>query len=356
MPAVLPYAAALCGCGMCAPHRAPACSRCRENSARKEAGPLLARYLQRCRPCASGGQPGPQASEQAAAGGGEEATPAAAADAAAQEAGGQVEPVSPGGGGGSSGAEPAALAAIKMPVRGLVALKLAAHPAATPPPDGSSSSSSSLDADTAALVHRATAALLADIAAGKQSRLQHVQRIVPVQTTCRLEAAALRAAGAQLAALVAAAAAGGGSQQQGQEQETGVAEAAGGVQRQLTFGIGLKQREVSGKPAGGRPAAPAADNGSIAAAAGEAGAAAPAATAPMDRGAIIAALAGGFESALRQHHGMPAAVDLKAPDWVLVCEVVPAGGELYATLCVLPQALCTLKPKLHVQAVGRAGA
>lgn len=321
---------------------------CRENSARKEAGPLLTRYLERCRGGSAAGS-----GQHAAADHGEAAAAAApegaTADAAAE---------------GDSGAcQPAALSAVKVPVRGLVALKLAAHPApaaaggnpATDGVDGSSGFGGSFDAGSAGTVHVMVAALLADIAAGKQARLQHVQRIVPVQTTCRLEAAALRAAGAQLAALVAAAAAGGSSNHQGEGQLERTAEAAtdgtGGSKRPLTFGIGLKQREISGKPAAA--AAPLAGDSSGAAASGAASAAA--AAAPLDRGAIITALAGGFEQALRQRHSMEAAVDLKAPDWVLVCEVVPAGGELYAALCVLPSTLCTLKPKLHVQAVGRAG-
>lgn len=251
-------------------------------------------------------------------------------------------------------------------MRGLVALKLAAHPApgAAGGSSGADGAAGSFDAASANLVRDVTAALLADVADGKQARLQHVQRIVPVQTTCRLEDAALRAAGAQLAALVAAAARGASSSKQQGGQPEGEAPpdstpaAAAGADgdaastRPLTFGIGLKQREISGKPPAA-VAAPAAGDGSTA---GAAGASPAAAAAPLDRGAIITALAGGFESALRQDHGLAAAVDLKAPDWVLVCEVVPAGGELYAALCALPRALCTLKPKLHVQAVGRAGA
>ncbi|PRW44977.1 hypothetical protein C2E21_6182 [Chlorella sorokiniana] len=331
------------------------CQLQRENSARKEAGPLLARYLEQCR---GGGAP-------AAAGSSEPAAADTSNDEAAEaapEAAEQQEAAS-----GTAAAEegrafkPPALAAVKVPVRGLVALKLAAHPvAAAADANGaadvssSSQASSSFDAASANLVHEMAAALLADIAAGKQARLQHVQRIVPVQTTCRLEAAALQAAGGQLAALVAAAVAGVNCSQQGEDRSEGTAAAAAAVaggegasKRPLTFGIGLKQREVSGKPAAPAPAA--GDNSGD-------GAAAPAAAAPLDRGGIITALAGGFEQALRQQHGLAAAVDLKAPDWVLICEVVPAGGELYAALCALPRALCTLKPKLHVQVVGRAGA
>lgn len=97
--------------------------------------------------------------------------------------------------------------------------------------------------------------------------------------------------------------------------------------------------------------------------AGKAGAAEGPAAAPpdsgkvgqhLDRGAIISALAGGFEAALRQAHGCEAAVDLKQPGWVLVVEALPAAGELYAALCALPAELCVLKPKLHIKPVGKA--
>lgn len=276
-----------------------------------------------------------------AAAAGEDVAAAAGASAAATAAGGQAEQ------------QHAPLAAIKLPVRGLVALKLPSPPPAAP--DSSSGSEADDQDASAALVQRVAAALLADIAAGKQARLAHVQRLIPVATTCCVEAAALQAAGARLAALVAAEAAkeqgGDAAQAPSDAAEGPSAESAaeGQQQQRLTFGIGLRLREDSGgaKPAAA-PAA-AAEGGEEAAAP----AAAPAAV-PMDRGAVIKALAAGFEGALREKHGVQAAVDLKSPDWVLLAEALPAGGQLYAALCVLPRRLCLVKPKLHIQPVGKA--
>ncbi|KAL4448188.1 hypothetical protein ABPG75_005407 [Micractinium tetrahymenae] len=200
-------------------------------------------------------------------------------------------------------------------------------------------------------------------------RLAHVQRVVPVQTTCRMERAALEAAGARLAALVAAALLGSGAAEGGGAGPAAAAAPSAATSeaqpaRKVTFGISLKQRALEG--ARGKPAAPtgAADeaaNGKADSASAAAGAAAAppsssggGSSAPLDRGAIISALAGGFEAALLRVHGCEVAVDLKQPGWVLVVEALPAAGELYAALCALPAELCVLKPKLHVKPVGKS--
>ena len=201
----------------------------------------------------------------------------------------------------------------------------------------------------ASLVQRACGALLADIDSGKQPRLHHVQRVIPVQTTCRVQREALQAAGGWLAGLVAT----------DSPLASTIAVAEGSQPRTVRFGIFLKQREASGVKAdaaeAGMPALPepeAAESPEAAAPEAAANAALEAAP-PLDRGAIIASLAAGFEHGLRGHHGLQAAVDLKAPDDVLIAEVVPAAGDLYAALCVLPSALCLLKPKLHIKPVGK---
>lgn len=290
----------------------------RENSARKEGVPVLARYLQRC-------QAGDQAAPAEAAAEAERSADAAAAASDAPR-----------------------LGAIKVSCRGVVALKVAAHPAAAVAAaagtaaagDGNAGDASAaagsaaaaagsdaeFDAAAATVVLRAAAALLADVEGAARGRLQHVQRVVPVQTTCRLEEAALSRAGSRLASLVAEAAEPGrvGS---GQEAASGADGCAGSAaaaaageqqQRRLTFGISVKQRE--GEAAGGGGG--------------------------LGRGAIISSLAAGFEGALRQRHGIAAAVDLTAPAWVLVVEVLPTGEGQYAALAALPAALCAIKPKL----------
>jgi hypothetical protein len=230
----------------------------------------------------------------------------------------------------------------------VVAFKHSVHAAGHAANISSSSSSSSSSSDTAAasLVQRACGALLADIDSGKQPRLHHVQRVIPVQTTCRVQREALHEAGTWLAGLTAT----------DSSLASTTAAAEGSQPRTVRFGIFLKQREAAGAKADAAeaeipvlPEAEAAAAGSPEAAAYAALKAAP----PLDRGAIIASLAAGFEQGLRGQHGLQAAVDLKAPDYVLIAEVVPAAGDLYAALCVLPSALCLLKPKLHINPVGK---
>jgi hypothetical protein len=48
-----------------------------------------------------------------------------------------------------------------------------------------------------------------------------------------------------------------------------------------------------------------------------------------------------------------ARVDLKAPGWVLLVEVLPVMGASFAALSALPAAMCTIKPKLQMRPVGR---
>lgn len=322
-----------------------------ENSARKEAGPLLSSYLQRCR----------ASTEEAAAAVGD--TAAAGKPAADDGATAADQPVAGEGAAGTTEAAaptPAAaaglpsMAPVKVPGRGVVVFKLAVHradPAAATAGISSVSGGGTgegFDLAAAALVQQVAADLLADIDGGQQARLRQVQRIMPIQTTCRLEEAALRNAGAQLAALVAAAMeAAQGTAQQGAVDtaaEAGGAtapHAAAAQHHSVTFGIAVKQREVSG-------AKPAAAASTEAGGGGSGGG--------LGRTAIISNLASGFEVALRERHGITAAVDLRSPGWVLVAEVLPAGGTLYAALAALPRALCSLKPKLHIRAVGSAGA
>ncbi len=363
---------------------------CRENSARKEALPILQQYLSNTAlddGSGSAAAPAPAS----------EATPAAPASPEEQQ----------GPAAGAAGEAAHSLAAIKVGARGVVAFRLvqpgtagngsgsdpagcgAGGPAAAAAAPASASadacsgspeaiSHSAADAAGAAHVQRTVAALLADIAAGSQPRLAHVQRVIPVQTTCRMERAALAAAGARLAALVAAALPGCNATEASdtgnaaEGADTGTAadplpEPTSRAAHKVTFGISLKQRALDG--AGGKPAEPTAAAPPAAgdeAAGGQPGEAdvatvAPAAApdsgegvAPLDRGAIISALAGGFEAALRQAHGCEAAVDLKQPGWVLVVEALPAAGSLYAALSALPADLCVFKPKLHIKPVGKA--
>lgn len=274
----------------------------RENSCRKEVAPLLARYLQQC-----------------------------------SSAGGSAEGVKA----GEGAALPSApLAAVKVACQGVVALKL-----------GTDSGG--------ALVQQVAAALLSDIDSGKQARLQHVQRMIPVQATCELSREALQAAGARLAPLAAAhVAQAGATAAPGDDQQQ---------QQKVTFGIALKHRplQAGGESAeGGSKQPPETGTATAAAAAaatsnGDAGgsqihSAGGSGQEGLGRGDIIRTLAAGFEAALRLRHDLKAEVDLKNPELVLVAEVLPAGGDLYAALCVLPRSMCVVKPRLHIRPVGKA--
>ena len=163
-----------------------------------------------------------------------------------------------------------------------------------------------------------------------------------MQTTCRLTDAGLRAAAARLAPLVANAAAPG---------QVGDAK--------LTFAVAYKERHVAAAPGGpgGKAAATKA--------AGEAGAdgesegghlAAEGASPPVpQRGAAITALATGLQAGAKAL-GVELSVNLTQPDVVLVAEALPVGGTPYASLALLPRALCQLKPRLVVRATGGEGA
>jgi hypothetical protein len=269
------------------------------------------------------------------------------------------------------------LAPIKVACCGVVAFKLAS-------PSNADAAISATGLQSAQLVHQAVAALLADVDGGKQPRLQHVQRIVPIQATCRLESGPLQEAGARLAALAAASlqAAPGAQAPATADSDEGDGQRQQVVQQQrrVTFGIALKHRTSSEVPTNKTSAKPqlldkseaepiqAASAGDGTQGSEQPGCAATAASSPpatsqstfgsntaLDRGAIIAAVARGFDAALREQHGVHASVDLKAPDLILVVEVLPAAGALYAVLCVLPRALCVVKPKLHIRPVGKAG-
>ena len=50
---------------------------------------------------------------------------------------------------------------------------------------------------------------------------------------------------------------------------------------------------------------------------------------------------------------LQARVDLKAPEWVVLVEVLPVMGASYVALAVLPAAVCIIKPRLHMRAVGQ---
>ncbi len=56
---------------------------------------------------------------------------------------------------------------------------------------------------------------------------------------------------------------------------------------------------------------------------------------------------GEWSSVLQAH------VDLKAPEWVVLVEVLPVMGASYVALSALPAAVCMVKPRLQMRAVGQ---
>jgi hypothetical protein len=271
----------------------PRCS-CREKSATREAGALIHAHLQ------LPGQPRPGAAAPPAA---------AAAQAAAPEAPPAGESTQepdlsgstdagaaplPQPGGGPPAAPAPVVSLVKLDARGVVLFRLAPRAGASP-------------AELGAAVEAAALRVLRDVETGAAPRLQHAQRLLPLHATCALDAAALRAAAARAAALAAPALA-----------------AAG----RPSFAIGYKSRAGDG-PGGGAGV--------------------------MDRGAVIAAVAEGFQAALKEAHPS-LRVDLGAPSVVVCVEVLPVMGRLYAGLAALPAAACSVKPHLGMRGVGAGAA
>lgn len=135
--------------------------------------------------------------------------------------------------------------------------------------------------------------------------LQHVQRIIPIASTCVLEPEALKACAARVAPLMAE-----------------LFKSAD----QPTFGIGLNNRHNS--------------EGS---------------TVSIDRKEIISAIATGLTDELKSRHDVVASVDLKNPNVVVAVEVMPILGHLYVGIAPLPNKVCTMKPRLAMQSLRKSG-
>lgn len=197
---------------------------------------------------------------------------------------------------GAAAADGPSFSNLKLSARGLVGLvfKLPGTPGAGE--EGRAATAAAVGAYTAAEGH------------ATQQAAPNVQRIVPLASTCALEVEGLRACAARVAAVAAPTLA---------------------AAPRPTFGVAVASRG-SGE-AKQQDAAP-----------------------PPARAAIIAAVAQGFSAALKEGHGIEAAVDLKAPAVVVAVEVLPLAGRLFAGIGVLPQRVCTLKPRLGMRPL-RAG-
>eukprot|EP00887_Chlorella_sp_A99_P004305 scaffold15.g4305.t1 len=244
------------------------------------------------------------------------------------------------------------LHSVKLGCRGVVALKLAL-------PDGA-------DGGAGAAAVGAVAAIIGEVEAGRLPRLEYVQRIAPMQTSAALGTPALRAAGARLAAYVADALGGAGQGEQRRQEQQVQQEGSGKAQQQGQHKGQPQQHErheQEGQACEGAGGAPAikfavayAGRGSEAgqAAATDAAAGAAGGGKLPARMAAIGAIADGFSSALLGQHGIAAKVDLRAPDWVVLAEVLPMAGEARVALAAVPAAHCAFtKARTSIKVVGQ---
>jgi len=162
---------------------------------------------------------------------------------------------------------------------------------------------------------------------------EFIQRLVPILSTCALEAEALRSCAARVAGIAALEFQHAGNTS---NECKDLGETSSPLPLPPTFGIHINNREF-----GAAHAATSATPASSAAAAPVA----------LERMQIINAVAAGLTFSLKNKYNIDAKVNLKAPTIVVDVEVVPIMGKAYAGIAILPQKVCTLKPKLGIKAL-----
>jgi hypothetical protein len=194
---------------------------------------------------------------------------------------------------------PLLLSSFKIGTRGVICLRLS--PTFTP----AANTTPGMAAQQAALtVHEA-------VNDGKLPPVRHLHRVVPIISTCRLEVDDLQACAARVAPVAAAI----------------LAKAP----IRPTFGISIHNRDHTSEAA--RANNPEASGGHL-----------------PSRNEIIGAVAQGLVAELKAKHAIDTvAVDLTNPSLVVVVEVLPVMGSLFAGIAVLPQHVCSLKPKLTLR-------
>lgn len=202
----------------------------------------------------------------------------------------------------SSGTESQAssplISSFKIGTRGVICLRLS--PALTP----AANTTPGMAAQQAALrVHQA-------VNEGELPPVRYLHRIVPIVSTCPLEIDELRSCASRLAPIAAA-----------------ILEIA----PRRTFGISLHNR----------------DHGEVA----RANNPEKVANHLPSRKEIISAVAQGLAAELKASHAINATVDLTSPSMVVQVEVLPVMGALFAGIAVLPQHVCSLKPKLTMRSL-----
>lgn len=218
------------------------------------------------------------------------------------------------------------LSNLKISCRGLVLLKFR-------PPNTNDEDDQTLA--TAKLAQQAVLKIYENAAAGATSgNIQQppvfIQRLVPILSTCALEEEALKACAARVAGIAALE-----FQQMSNSNENKELGERQSSTMPPTFGIHINNREF----------------GAVNAAASVTPAAAAAAPITLDRMQMINAVAAGLTIELKNTYNIEAKVNLNAPTVVVDVEVMPIMGKAYVGIAILPQKVCTLKPKLGIKAL-----
>lgn len=228
------------------------------------------------------------------------------------------------------------LSNLKVSCRGLILLKL--NPRSINDEDDQSLATAKL-AQQAVLKIYENAAAPATASGTVHQPPKFIQRLVPILSTCALEEESLKACAARVAGIAAL---------EFQHFNNSIEDKDGQPTLPLppTFGIHINNRE-SGT---GNAAASSTREGTSTTATGAAPAPA-AAPVALNRMQIINSVAAGLMVELKTKYNIEATVNLTAPTVVVVVEVMPIMGKAYAGIAILPQRVCTLKPKLGIKAL-----
>ena len=220
-----------------------------------------------------------------------------------------------------------------MSCRGLIILKL--NPTAAAATDDATDDEENSALATAKMAQQTVLKIYESVPSKtlQQPQPQFVQRLIPILSTCLLEEDALKACAARAAGIAAL------EFQNNSHTNDKLEKASTGTSsRQLTFGIHINNRDSGGS------------THSIVGTS-EADASTAEAGSSLERMQIISAVATGLTSELKNKFNIEAKVNLKAPAVVVIVEVMPIMGKLYAGIAILPQKVCTLKPKLNIKAL-----
>lgn len=233
------------------------------------------------------------------------------------------------------------LSIIKVSARGIAILKLCLPSTESTP----TTATTSVISQTA--VSTVTATLTQQVEAKTRPALHHIQRIMPIHTTCSMHSVdVLKAAGGRLAPVVFNIV----REQMGDKAaEEGYAASFAVGYKSRSLGVGEKDKKKKEKKSGDADATKDVVNSDT--------------SAPtLDRMAIIQAVASGLETTLKAApYNVAVKVDLKTPNIIVLIEevhVVVGNDKNYSTnaacavLGAVPAELCVLKPKFIMKHIG----